>query len=174
MLYPTICEIEPGKRGLAWKRMGKRGLVARYPSDPWSVRRFVGYPLGQLRSWALEDHASHGLGGPPNNWGRSGDILVSDNVKVDGDGVVKYRCRHNVGASFNNDAHEVWIWERFEEQGSVDESWKFSCPARAFRRMALWYLWRWAWGEWFGLRRKLFYWDLHRRCEKMRKERQGE
>ena len=40
--------------------------------------------------------------------------------------------------------------------------------AEDFRKLALWYLWRWAWGEWFGLRRSLFYWDLHRRCKKQR------
>jgi len=43
--------------------------------------------------------------------------------------------------------------------------WFLELPAEGFRWLALWYLWRWAWGEWFGLRRRLYYWDLSRRSK---------
>lgn len=39
--------------------------------------------------------------------------------------------------------------------------------AEDFRKLALWYLWRWTWGEWFGLRRWLFYRHLHWQVKKM-------
>lgn len=105
-----------------------------------------------LRAWLLEDRALEGLGGPPNNWRSLYDVRGKhDNVS--------YTC------SFNNDAHEIWFWQEFDEE---DGRWAFFLDAGAFRRMALWYVWRWAWGEWFGLRRRLFYWDNHRRVQQMR------
>lgn len=73
-------------------------------------------------------------------------------------------------ASFNNDAFEIWLGTKYIEHERVDEQWEFHDRTEVFRRIALWYLWRWAWGEWFGLRRWLYYKNLHRRCEKVKEE----
>lgn len=99
-----------------------------------------------LRRWLLEDRATHGLGGPPNNTRQATFRDEWDD--------------RNVTVIFINDAHEVWIAERW---GGEEERYVYSGSAQTFRQMALWYLWRWAWGEWFGLRRWLFYWDLKRK-----------
>lgn len=104
----------------------------------WKNRRWI------FRSLLLEDGS---FGGPPNNERNSPDVRgLHENVT--------YSCH------FNNDAYEIWFWQEFDGEPG---KWAFFLDAGAFRRMALWYLWRWAWGEWFGLRRKLFYWDLNRR-----------
>ena len=34
-----------------------------------------------------------------------------------------------------------------------------------FRRMALWVLWRWTWGDWFGLKTRLWLQGLKLRCK---------
>jgi len=65
-------------------------------------------------------------------------------------------------ASFGNDAYDLWIACKW-----TDEESETSCVVMAaedFRKIALWYLWRWAWGEWFGLRRRLWYAALRRIC----------
>ena len=93
--------------------------------------------LWRWRVWVLEDRYHDGLGGPPNN-------TRSYRFRDDWNG-------RDLVVSFINDAHEVWIAEKWD--GGGKEHWTFSAPASAFRRMALWYLWRWIWGEWFGLRR---------------------
>ena len=65
-------------------------------------------------------------------------------------GQENYRC-----ASWGEDAGTLWIgWAN---------SWDTRIRRRDALRMAGWILWRWAWGDWCGLRRALFYWDLHRR-----------
>ena len=65
-------------------------------------------------------------------------------------------------ASFANDAADFWIACKWtdEETGT----WHSVMAAEDFRQIALWYLWRWAWGEWFGLRRRLWYAALRRIC----------
>ncbi len=116
-----------------------------------------------VRQWLLEDQANKGLGGPPNNWRSSGYFTA----ETHGRSSKGPHYRWSRSASFCNDAFQIWISEKEEQDGkTIDEHWGFSCSAQMFRRMALWYLWRWAWGEWFGLRRWLYYWDLHRRCER--------
>lgn len=113
----------------------------------------------QLREWILEDQAHKGLGGPPNNWQhytfKSDKIGASTGVD-------------DVFVGFGNDAHDIQIAEKFE--GNTQEQWVHTMSATDFRRIALWYLWRWAWGEWFGLRRWLYYKWLHRYVENRRKK----
>lgn len=107
--------------------------------------------ITKIKEWMMEDQASIGLGGPPNNW-RYRTVWPTNNA---GDtGINHYDIR------FNNDASEIWIGCTFDDSG--DFQWRFYSTATVFRQFALWYLWRWAVGEWFGLRRKLFYWDLSR------------
>jgi hypothetical protein len=38
--------------------------------------------------------------------------------------------------------------------------WVYFYSGKEFRKMAAWALWRWAWGDWFGLRTKLFLYGL--------------
>lgn len=105
-----------------------------------------------FRQWMLEDQANEGLGGPPNNWRHS----------------PCYPSRQHGMSSgcewwqlwFDNDAFDVHIHSKWSDSNEV--SLRLTMAAEDFRKLALWYLWRWAWGEWFGLRRKLFYWHLRR------------
>lgn len=62
-------------------------------------------------------------------------------------------------ATITNDGFELSI-------GRPDEWWG-SIRREHARRLAWFILWRW-WirGEWFGLRRAIWYWLLHRRCER--------
>lgn len=124
--------------------------------------------LTKFRRWALEDRYLDDWGGPPNNQ-RGISIVTHDDVHEDSVGRPgrAYRYKHTVYGRFLNDAFEFWIGETYEEGNFVDDRWKWHCKTEVFRKLALWYLWRWAWGEWFGLRRKLFYWFLHRDVVRM-------
>ena len=117
-----------------------------------------------LRQGLLEDRASQGSGGPPNNWRSTDYIKTETYVGKDGQ---EYGARYAY-ASFTNDAFEIWLGTKYIEHDQVDARWEFHDRTEVFRRIALWYLWRWSWGEWFGLRRWLYYKNLHRRCKKMR------
>lgn len=64
-------------------------------------------------------------------------------------------------ASFVEDGFDIGI-------GSMDR-WYILLERSALHKIILWYLWRWAWGEWFGLRRYLFYKFLKRRIERSKK-----
>ncbi len=103
-------------------------------------------------AWAISDTT---VGGEsvPNSWA---------SLKIKGNprsypGVSRY----NIG--FGDDAHMVQAWSGFEGESHEHDSTVVYVPATVFRRMAIWYLWRWAVGEWFGLRRWLFYKRLHRK-----------
>ena len=65
-------------------------------------------------------------------------------------------CEYVIG--FVNDAFEVGL--------GYPDHWKFLCPRGVFLRFVLWYLWKWAWSDWFGLRRRLWYWLLSRRVKR--------
>lgn len=96
-------------------------------------------------------------GGPPNDWEHSGYIPAP---RMSGE-----REKVYYSASFEDDAFVIGINERYDyfQQGewNRNDRWKLLIDANIFRRMALWYLWRWTYGEWFGLRRWLFYKWLH-------------
>lgn len=62
--------------------------------------------------------------------------------------------------TLNNDAFEVWFGWPHE--------WKFHISRKEFHKIIRWYLLRWAWGEWFGLRRKLFYFLLRRKVQRFK------
>lgn len=63
-------------------------------------------------------------------------------------------------ASFTNDAFDVYIGytDRWETHFRRDE----------LHRFIRWYLRKWAFGEWFGLRRIVWYWALSKRVERYR------
>lgn len=67
--------------------------------------------------------------------------------------------------SITNDAHEAVV-SSTEGTLMADGQWKYNSHTwvmlrrEVMFRFAVWYLWQRAWGEWFGLRRKLFYWWL--------------
>ena len=108
----------------------------------------------RLREWLLEDGATRGLGGPPNNWQMSPKARGEWGVP----GGATYR------GAFLNDAGEIGIAVEYPGEES---RWAAIIPANAFRRIALWYVARWACGEWFGLRRRLYYRWLHRHVARM-------
>ena len=58
-------------------------------------------------------------------------------------------------AVFNNDAFEVWL--------GYPDKWLAHYSRKDFEKIIRWYLWRRIYGEWFGLRRSLWYWLLKRR-----------
>ena len=62
--------------------------------------------------------------------------------------------------SQGEDGSAVWI-------GTAHE-WHTSMSLQRFRRIAMWTLWQWAWGDWFGLRTRIWYRLLRRRCDRHR------
>lgn len=104
--------------------------------------------LTKIRMFVLGD------GLPPNDGKCLGYFIVEEYP----DGHVEFDI------CFNNSASEIWISQKetkAHKSGVSNEEWTFHCNDTIFRKMALWYLWRWAWGEWFGLRRWLYYKWLH-------------
>lgn len=99
-----------------------------------------------------EDRYHEGLGGAPN--GHQCSPHYNSNQRGMSTGVEWYSM------CFGNDACDVMIAEKFTDEKT--STWALHMAAEDFRRLALWYIWRWAWGEWFGLRRRLFYWFLDR------------
>lgn len=141
--------------------MGKSNVPAAYAGS-WH-QRFRWHLHSKrvpLREWLLEDSASKGLGGPPNNW-QSVAAREMDN----GIGHAEY------GARFGDDATTVMLHVRYTDDPGDQGRWLAAIPVVVFRRFALWYLWRWAYGEWFGLRRRLFYRWLHRHVARMQARR---
>jgi hypothetical protein len=110
------------------------------------------------REWLLEDSASKGLGGPPNGWQSTGPMRGRSTI---GD-TAEYTAR------FMNDAFEVGVYVRYTDDQGDEGHWIGTYPTWLFRRIAWWYLWRWAYGEWFGLRRTLYYRWLHRHVARYR------
>lgn len=107
----------------------------------------------RFMSWLLEDRALQGLGGPPNGFRHSPKFTSRQHGSSTG--VEKF------GMHFGNDAGDVMIFLEYADEER--SRWKLFIAAEDFRKLALWYLWRWAWGEWFGLRRRAFYWNLDRK-----------
>ncbi len=104
---------------------------------------------------------STGTGGPPNDFAHSPQYPSRQHGMSNG---------HTwYSAWFDNDGFDLYISTQYSDN---DESRVVAAmAAEDFRRIALWYLWRWAWGEWFGLRRRLFYWHLLRRVASYKKKR---
>lgn len=71
--------------------------------------------------------------------------------------VLRFRAQSGVDyvVSFQNDAFELGF-------GYPDE-WKMFIGRKDFHKIMRWYIKNWAWGEWFGLRRYLWYKLLRRK-----------
>lgn len=67
---------------------------------------------------------------------------------------------------FGNDAYDLWVSTQYSDEEK--EKYFFVMAAEDFRNLALWYLYRWAVGEWFGLKRWLFYVDLAQRMKRLK------
>jgi len=65
-----------------------------------------------------------------------------------------YRC---CVLNSESPSDQVWL-------GRSDK-WFVFYGGTEFRRMALWALWRWAWGDWFGLKTRFWLWGLKLRCK---------
>lgn len=63
--------------------------------------------------------------------------------------------------SFLNDSFEVGI--------GYPSEWHVILKRKTFHKMLFWYLRRWIFSEWLGLRRYIWYKLLFRRCEKTRR-----
>jgi hypothetical protein len=134
------------------------GQASAYPRgrrNRWRVR--LSDWRVRLREWLLEDSSNKGLGGPPNNW-QSITVRAGSHS-----GNAEY------GACFGDDASSIWISVRYPDEPGDGGRWLCDLRPVVFRRIALWYLWRWAYGEWFGLRRWLFYRWLHRHVARMQR-----
>jgi len=84
----------------------------------------------------LGDHTCGGWGDVPLSWA-SMDVKSRD-------------CEYVI--AFKNDAFEIGL--------GYPDRWRIFMPRNVFLRFSLWYLWKWGWSEWFGIRRKLWYWLL--------------
>lgn len=128
----------------------ERGVIAKADRTPrW--RRAL-RPARAL-AWVLCSHSDGGGDSPPNDWASSGWVPDGRSAGVAYD------------ISFREDAGTVVLFARYDDRNGTpaDEKCLAMIPRAAFRRLALWWLWRWAWGEWFGLRRWLYFrWLLRR------------
>lgn len=79
--------------------------------------------------------------------------LDHESITVDDDGVERVFC-------FLNDSFEIGI--------GYPSEWHAIIRRPAIHRFMRWYIRRWAWGEWFGLRRWIFYGLLSRRVARNR------
>lgn len=60
--------------------------------------------------------------------------------------------------SLLNDAHEIWF--------GYPDRWKFHISRKDFHKVIRWYLKRYIFGEWLGIRRKIYYKLLSRRVKR--------
>lgn len=58
----------------------------------------------------------------------------------------------------NNDGGETWI--------GTENEWHTHMKNEEFRKVCFWFLWTWAWIDWFGLRSWVWYKLLHRRVNR--------
>lgn len=101
--------------------------------------------------WAWERRLYHVLS---EKWcGNDAAPLNHRTLYVDDDG-----CRRVF--SFLNDSFEIGI--------GYPDRWHAIIRRPAIHKFIFWYLRQWAFGEWFGLRRWLWYRLLHRSCERTR------
>lgn len=65
---------------------------------------------------------------------------------------------NEVVVAFTNDAFDIHIgWS---------DNWAIGLDRNQFLKVCLWYLYQRSFVEWFGLRRKIWYWALHQKCKR--------
>lgn len=64
----------------------------------------------------------------------------------------------------------VFLNDGFEVGFGYPHEWQVILRREDFHKVARWYVRQWAFGEWFGLRRVLWYRLLHRRVDRTRRE----
>lgn len=131
---------------------------ATYTPTP---RQRIRRTLREFTERAISDNTV-GTGSVPNSWA-SKTFTTSRPSGVDG-GTTHYHIR------FADDAFGVIGWRAWSDNPDEDEQAVcVNMQAPIFRKVALWYLWRWFVGEWFGLRRWLFYKNLNRKVRGYRR-----
>lgn len=107
--------------------------------------------------------------------------IANDNPHGDGFGVPtdwqSMSCALDENTAYTalieNDAFEVLIGRVDDDRHGSRHSENVCILRREFvLRLSIWYMRQWILGEWFGLRRKLFYWWLHRNLERWESSRE--
>lgn len=110
-------------------------------------KRWLGaYGLG-LASW--ESRIYYLLSG--HDCGNETVPLDHQSIRIDDDGVTRVFC-------FLNDSFEIGI--------GYPDRWHCILRREAVHKFIFWYLSKWIFGEWLGLRRWIWYKLLHRRCRR--------
>ena len=92
--------------------------------------------------------------------------LISDHT-VGGDAVpLSWSSKHFIG---NRSGDLEYVLAFLDDSFSVGigypTSWNCILDRKIFHKMIIWYLWKWSFSEWFGLRRWVWYKLLHRRVK---------
>ena len=103
-----------------------------------------------MRKLKLENKLYHILS---TDWCGNDDVpLTYRRLKIKHDDGLEYVI------SFENDSFELGF--------GYPDKWLMFLGRKDFHKVMRWYLKNWAWGEWFGLRRYLWYKLLHRKVER--------
>ena len=95
-------------------------------------------------------------------WGKVWEHFFGDIPNIHESKTIEFRDNKPFYiASFVDDSFYIGVGFHTE--------WLVILRRTTLHKLIFWYLWRFAYGEWFGLRRYLFYKFLHRRCEKIKK-----
>lgn len=103
----------------------------------------------------------------------SSSMGCRDGIPLDGDSICFKKHQYHDGIEliswFSNDGFELAVQTREKTRDGEWRYWDnaFYVARPDFHRIVRWYLWRWAWGEWFGLRRRLWYRLLGWRLDRM-------
>ena len=99
-----------------------------------------------------------GTGSVPTSW-RSGSIRLPE----------RDRPNRRIGLGVRNDAFELMGWNYYDDMKPGDEpSVAFALSRGEAARLA-WWIVRWFAADWFGLRRKLYYWALTKHLDLWRR-----
>lgn len=130
--------------------MGAEGLQDDYRESASTAQ----VAKGKRRRRSLEDWAYETLG---SRWGGNTCPPMDNRA---------YRWQ-DTGMVERDD---YWTFSQGEDGGTMwighANEWKFHLSLKRFRRIALWTIWQWAWGDWFGLRTWLWYRILRRKVNR--------
>ena len=86
---------------------------------------------------------------------------LRDSVPLDQSGTAFNDDGESTVVALQNDASEVSF--------GYSDRWEFHMSRKQFHKVMRWYFIQWSWGEWFGLRRWLWFWLLHRHVNARRR-----